>query len=208
MISRSTAGLICFAAYLACLPLANWLIGNVGTYCVPNGPCLIPLWPTEIMTPSGVLMIGLALVLRDLVQRYLGVGIALFAIMVGALISAFIAPPALVLASVLSFFLSELIDFLIYTWLIRERKSLVIAVALSSFWGLVVDSMTFLWVAFGSLDFLTGQMLGKALMVVVALPFIYLLRRHEGTFIRDLRRTRDTQQSAIVTRGKGPLGLD
>jgi uncharacterized PurR-regulated membrane protein YhhQ (DUF165 family) len=137
------------------------------------------------MTPSGVLMIGLALVLRDLVQRYLGVVPSLFAIFCGAVISAFIAPPALVMASVLSFLLSELIDFMIYSWLINGRSELWVAVAISSLWGLVADSITFLWVAFGSLQFLTGQMLGKALMVVIALPAIYWLRHNEKKFIRD-----------------------
>ena len=44
--------------------IANWLIGNVGVTCIPGGPCLIPVWP-GIMSPSGVLMIGAALVLRD-----------------------------------------------------------------------------------------------------------------------------------------------
>ena len=31
------------AAFVATVPAANWLIGNVGTTCVPNGPCLLPV---------------------------------------------------------------------------------------------------------------------------------------------------------------------
>ena len=31
------------AAFLACIPAANWLIGNVGVKCIPNGPCLVPV---------------------------------------------------------------------------------------------------------------------------------------------------------------------
>ncbi|MFZ1102714.1 MAG: VUT family protein, partial [Hyphomicrobiaceae bacterium] len=54
-------------AFTLCIPAANWLIGNVGTACMPNGPCLIPVAP-GIDAPSGVPMIGFALVLRDLVQ--------------------------------------------------------------------------------------------------------------------------------------------
>ena len=38
--------------------------------------------------------------------------------------------------------------------------------------GLVVDSIVFLYLAFGSLDFLLGQVLGKAWMVLLALPFV------------------------------------
>ena len=45
--------------------------------------------------------------------------------------------------------------------------------------GLVVDSLVFLWLAFGSLDFLAGQVIGKAWMVVLALPFVQALRRRD-----------------------------
>ena len=93
--ARASLFLILFALTI---PAANWLIGNAGTMCVPNGPCLIPVAP-GLMAPSGVLMIGIALVLRDLVQRRLGVGVAVGAILVGAALSALVAPPALVIAS-------------------------------------------------------------------------------------------------------------
>lgn len=59
------------AAFAASIPAANWMIGNVGTSCTPGGPCLIPVAP-GVAAPSGVLMVGLALVMRDLVQRRLG----------------------------------------------------------------------------------------------------------------------------------------
>lgn len=36
--------------YLLTLPAANYLIGHVGTLCVPNGPCLVPVWP-DVMAP-------------------------------------------------------------------------------------------------------------------------------------------------------------
>ena len=47
-----------------------------------------------MMAPSGVSMIGLALVLRDLVQRRLGRVAALLAIVAGAALSGAVAPPA------------------------------------------------------------------------------------------------------------------
>src|SRR3546814_20889424 len=74
-------------AFTACVPAANWMIGNLGPVCVPDGPCLIPVAP-GITAPSGVLLVGLALVLRDLVQRRLGVSWAAGAIVVGAALSA------------------------------------------------------------------------------------------------------------------------
>lgn len=162
-----------FALFAACIPLANWLIGNVGTFCVPDGPCVIPVWP-GLSAPSGVLAIGSALVLRDLVQRRLGVEWALAAIALGALLSGLVAPPSLMLASVVAFTLSETADFAVFTPL--QRRGLVLAVAASGAIGIMVDSVLFLSLAFGSLDFLWGQMIGKMWALLMALPLIHLLR--------------------------------
>ena len=172
---RAEGGLF-LLAFGACIPAANWLIGSVGTTCSANGPCLIPVAP-GIMAPSGVLMIGLALVLRDLVQRRLGFWWALAAVATGAALSALFAPPALVLASASAFLLSELADLTIYTPL--QRRRLLLAVVASSGVGLVIDSVVFLYLAFGSLSYLSGQVIGKAWMVVIAIPLIILLRRRD-----------------------------
>lgn len=161
------------AAFLACIPIANWLIANVGTVCVPNGPCLIPVG-FGLTTPSGVLMIGLALVLRDLVQRSLGMAWTIGAIVAGSVLSALVAPPALVVASAAAFLLSELADTAIYTPLAERR--MMLAVFLSSLVGLVVDGAVFLWLAFGSLQYLPGQVVGKLLMVMAA---IWWMRQRE-----------------------------
>lgn len=167
-------GFAFLAAYIACIPAANWMILHLGTVCPPDGPCLIPVAPGGVMAPSGVLMAGLALVLRDLVQRRLGAAPALAAIVAGAAVSAALAPPSLVAASTVAFLLSELADFAVYTPL--QRRGLVRAVLASSMVGLVADSLLFLWLAFGSLDFLAGQIVGKALMVLLTLPAIRWLR--------------------------------
>ena len=168
-------GYIYLAAFALCIPAANWLIGNVGTECVPQGPCVIPVAP-GLTAPSGVLMIGLALVLRDLVQRSLGLKWAAGAILVGVCLSALFAAPTLVMASAVAFLLSELADLAVYTPL--QRKRLVLAVFASSVVGLVIDSAIFLYLAFGSLDFIAGQIVGKAWMVLAALPVIHLMRKH------------------------------
>lgn len=173
---RQIEGAFFLAGFALCIPAANWLIGNAGTVCVPDGPCLIPVAP-GLMSPSGVLMVGLALVLRDMVQRRLGAGWAIAAILAGAVLSAFLAPPALVWASTAAFLLSELADFAVYTPL--QRRRLVLAVFASSIVGLVIDSGLFLWLAFGNLDFLGGQVVGKSWMVVLALPGIMWLRARD-----------------------------
>lgn len=169
-------GLFFLAAFALCIPAANWMIGHLGTVCVPDGPCLIPVAP-GLMAPSGVLMVGLSLVLRDMVQRRLGLGFGVGAVLAGGAISALLAPPALVVASVTAYLLSEFADLGVYTPL--QKRGLVLAVAASSAVGLVVDSICFLWLAFGSLDFLAGQVLGKAWMVLLALPVVHWLRRRD-----------------------------
>jgi uncharacterized PurR-regulated membrane protein YhhQ (DUF165 family) len=174
---RNIEGGIFLALFCLTIPAANWMIGHVGTVCVAKGPCLVPVAP-GIMAPSGVLMIGAALVLRDLVQRRLGVEFGLGAIVAGAALSAAVAPAALVLASTVAFLLSELADFAVYTPLARRR--LVAAVVASSTVGLVVDSLVFLWLAFGSLEFLPGQIIGKAWMVLLAIPLVSYLRRRDA----------------------------
>jgi len=181
MMETSTArqrfeGFVFLCAFGLCIPAANWLIGNAGTVCVPDGPCLIPVAP-GVMAPSGVLMIGLALVLRDLVQRRLGLLCAVIAILSGAALSALFAPRALVVASAAAFLLSEFADLAVYTPL--QRRRLLLAVFASSMVGLVVDSAVFLYLAFGNLDFLAGQIIGKAWMVLLAMPLIAWLRRRD-----------------------------
>jgi uncharacterized PurR-regulated membrane protein YhhQ (DUF165 family) len=143
-LSPRIQGFAFLISFALCIPAANWMIGNLGSFCVPNGPCLIPVAP-GIMAPSGVLMIGLALVLRDLVQRRLGLTWAFAAIAAGVVLSALLAPPALVLASATAFLLSETADLAVYTPLQRR-----------------------------------GQVIGKAWMVLLALPFIHWLRRHDA----------------------------
>ncbi len=174
---RTAEGIAFLCAFTLCIPAANWLIGNVGTTCVPNGPCLIPVLP-GLKAPSGVLMVGLALVLRDLVQRRLGLAWSFAAVLAGAALSAAIAPPALVIASTAAFLLSELADLAIYTPL--QRRGLVLAVVASSAAGLVVDSIAFLMLAFGSLDYLAGQVVGKAWMVAASIPAIAWLRERDA----------------------------
>ena len=173
---RRREGFAFLVAFASCVPLANWLVQHVGTFCVPDGPCLVPVAP-GITAPSGVLLIGLALVLRDLVQRRLGLGWGIGAILIGGALSAFFAPPALVIASTTAFLLSEFADLGVYTPL--QRRGLVMAVIASSAVGLMVDSMIFLYLAFGSLEFLTGQVIGKAWMVLLSIPAIAWLRRRD-----------------------------
>lgn len=174
MSSMRLLGVVAFVIFLGLVPFANWMILHVGTTCVPQGPCLIPVAP-GLMAPSGVLTVGVALVLRDVVQRCLGATIGLLAILAGTCLSMLVAPPALVVASGVAFLLSEFADFAVYTPL--QRRRLLLAVFASSCLGLVVDSVMFLWLAFDSLAFLPGLVVAKFWAVLASTPFIRLLRR-------------------------------
>lgn len=146
------------AAFLACIPAANWLIGNVGTTCIPNGPCLIPVAP-GLMAPSGVLMIGAALALRDAVQEALGRAWVLALVLAGAGLSLAFSPPALAIASAVAFLMSELADFAVYDRL--RKRALAWAVLASGIVGAILDSLLFSWLAFGTVAWAPGLIVAK-----------------------------------------------
>lgn len=162
--------------YIGSIFMANWFIQNVGTQYVPGGPHVIPVG-FGLEAPSGVLWVGVALVARDLVQQFYGSRIAIAAVVIGAALSYFVAP-SLALASAVAFLLSEMADFLVYTPLMRRDK-FVLAVFLSGTVGITVDSIVFLGLAFGSLEFLAGQILGKFWATLAGAAVIWLIRRRE-----------------------------
>jgi len=169
------------AAFMACIPAANWLIGNAGTECILNGPCLIPVG-FGLHAPSGVLMIGVALVLRDLVQQSMGLRWAVAAILAGAGLSFMVAPAALAIASGLAFLISELADTAVYTPL--RRRGFILALVASSIVGSIVDSAAFLYLAFGSLDYLAGQIVGKVWAVLAVAALFMLKAKHAQTWYK------------------------
>lgn len=136
-------------AYVATIFAANWAISRFGVVPVGFG----------LVAPAGVYFAGLAFTLRDLVQESLGRRWTLGATVAGAALSALVSLQ-FALASGTAFLLSELADFLVYTPL-RERNWLR-AVFASNVVGLVADSALFLALAFGSLEYLLGQIIGKA----------------------------------------------
>lgn len=164
---------IAFALFALTIPAANWMIGHVGA-CAPGGPCLIPVG-FGLMAPSGVLMVGLALVLRDWLHELGGRGMAFAAILVGAGLSFGLATPALAVASGAAFLLSETADLAVYAPLRQRHRPL--AVMASGVVGAAVDSALFLWLAFGSLDFLAGQVVGKLWMSAGAAVLLWALSR-------------------------------
>ena len=156
--------------YFLTIPLANWMIGNIGE-CIPNGPCVIPVG-FGLFAPSGVLMIGLALLLRDMLHEYFGWQALLLAVIVGSGLSLGFSSPSLAIASAIAFAVAELADMLVYAPL--RKRNLPVAVVASGAVGAVVDSLLFVWIAFGSTDFTVGTTVAK---IYASVLFFALVRR-------------------------------
>lgn len=155
-------GIIALLGFIGVIFAANYAVEQWGIVSVGFG----------LVAPAAVYFVGVAFTLRDLVQRTLGRGVVALAILIGAALSALVSPRFAV-ASGVAFGVSEALDFLIYTPL--EERNWMAAVTLSGTVGLVVDSVLFLWLAFGSFDFLAGQIVGKswvlAASILLVLPF-------------------------------------
>ena len=152
------------AGYILTIFGANWAIATFGLVPVGFG----------LMAPAGVYFAGLAFTLRDLAQETLGRYWTLAAVIAGAGLSALVSPQFAV-ASGAAFLVSELADMAVYTPL-RERGRWLTAVAASNTVGLAVDSALFLWLAFGSLEFLAGQVVGKGVLTVAAVTLLGMVR--------------------------------
>ncbi|MEO8898977.1 MAG: VUT family protein [Candidatus Dormibacter sp.] len=161
---RRIAGILALLGYIGVIVAANWAVQRYGLVNVGFG----------LKAPAAVYFVGIAFSLRDLVQNILGRWVSIGAIVVGAGVSAAVSP-ALALASGLAFFSSELADFVVYTPLLR--RGWLLALIPANLVGCVVDSLVFLSIAFGSLSLLSGQVLGKAWMTLLAVILLGPVRR-------------------------------
>jgi uncharacterized PurR-regulated membrane protein YhhQ (DUF165 family) len=153
------------AAYLATVPGANYLASHVGLVPVGFGQS----------APAAVYLVAVSLVLRDLVHERVGRDVALCATAVGVWLSYLLADARFALASAVAFAVSEALDWGVYGRL--RRLGMPVAVLVSGIAGLVVDSLLFVWLAFGSLDLLVGQILGKGWLTLVATAILTVVER-------------------------------
>jgi uncharacterized PurR-regulated membrane protein YhhQ (DUF165 family) len=158
------AGLVCVALYIGTIFAANWAITRYGFVTVAPG----------LVAPAGVYFAGIAFTLRDLTQNLLGRRWVVAAILTGAAAS-WVISSSFAVASAVAFLISETADFAVYTPL-AERRWLA-AVAASNVVGTVVDSVVFLTLAFHSLAFLRGQVVGKLWMTLLAVAVLSVVRR-------------------------------
>jgi queuosine precursor transporter len=168
-----TLGLIAAALFVGTVWAANFALARWGTVAVGFG----------LEAPAGVYFAGLAFTLRDVVHRMLGRTIVLACIGAGSALAWLVEanetiPGGLVpiaVASAIAFGISELADLAVYEPV--RRRGWLPAVVSSNAVGIIVDSALFLWLAFGSLALIEGQLVGKAWMTLLALPFVWALRR-------------------------------
>ena len=118
------------AIYIVLIVLVNW-----GFTVTP----LIPL-PTGDMFPPMSLVVGFVFVSRDFAQREIGHSV-IVAMLVGAVLSYFMADPYVALASLVAFSISEGADWAIYTW---TKKPFAQRILLSSIASTPIDSAVFL----------------------------------------------------------------
>lgn len=173
-------GAVALAIYVATVVAANYFIQHIGRVSFPGGPHTIPVG-FGYQAPSGVLWVGLAFTLRDFVQSNLGKRWTVGAILVGAALSYLVAP-SLAFASAAAFLISEALDFAVYTPLV-ERGRVLTGVLLSNSVGLVIDTFVFLWLAFHSLQFWQGQVIGKAWMTLLAVAVLVPVRARRRTVL-------------------------
>ena len=152
---------------------ANWLLARYGVVSIGFG----------LHAPAGVFAVGVAFTLRDIVHRTLGRAAVVACILAGCLLAYLIEANAqipgghvsIAIASAIAFLFSETADMAVYSPL--EERTFVGAVTASNVAGAVIDSALFLWLAFGSLALIEGQVVGKLLMTLVALPVVLAFRK-------------------------------
>jgi uncharacterized PurR-regulated membrane protein YhhQ (DUF165 family) len=97
-------------------------------------------------------------------------------IVAGATLSCLISP-AFALASGVAFLVSELADMAVYTPLYRRHP--YTSVISSNTVGAVIDSWLFLWLAFGSIAFWQGNVIGKLWTILPALVLLAFWRHRD-----------------------------
>jgi uncharacterized PurR-regulated membrane protein YhhQ (DUF165 family) len=162
------------AAYLASIVAAAYAITHIGTQYFPGAPHVVPVWP-GIEAPSGVYVVGVTLVIRDLLQHRISKPVMFGLIAVGAGLAALVSP-AVAVASGCAFLASETVDWATYTTGREAHRLRARHPRLERRVSIVVDSAVFLWLAFGSLAFLEGQVIGKALATIGAFALLVALR--------------------------------
>lgn len=149
--------------YVASVVLTNWLFAVVPPVVLPGGE----IWPPVS------LFVGFVFVIRDFAQRAIGHKI-LFAMLIGAAASYFMAGREIAIASMTAFLVGELLDWAVYSYTGRPFSQRIL---LSSIVSTPVDTAVFLFcinmLGVGTALIMTLSKLAGAFMV------FFLVRRKE-----------------------------
>jgi uncharacterized PurR-regulated membrane protein YhhQ (DUF165 family) len=162
-------GVAALVVYVGAIVAANVLTQRYGLVPVGFG----------LVATAGTYAAGFALLARDFVHRFAGLGWVLGGILVGITISWFMASPALALASAAAFGIAELADLLVYLW--SRPRGVIHAAGWSNVVSAPIDTVVFLWIAGFPLTWpvLAGQLVGKLLWATAVPLFVYwLATRH------------------------------
>ena len=185
-----------FVAFVATVWGANWSLAEFGMVNIGFG----------YSAPAGVFFAGIAFTLRDALHELGNKWWVIGAILLGAGLS-FLLEDAqkFAIASGVAFMVSEMADLAIYTPL--RKRGWLKAVAASNVVGFTVDSILFLYLAFGSLAFLEGQLVGKGYMTVGAIALLWLIRRDYTGGNMATRDTGDSEAIEVAMNTIAPLNV-
>jgi uncharacterized PurR-regulated membrane protein YhhQ (DUF165 family) len=142
----TTATILFAGVFIASAAASNWAITNVGRDNGPLAPHTIPIgWALD--APSGVVLIGVMIAVRDALHERVGLKGTLLVIALGSVVSALLSPAAIAIASGVTLLAAETADALVYQAL-RQRGRVRAALA-SNIVSSVVDSAVFLLIAYG-----------------------------------------------------------
>lgn len=168
--------------YLGSILLGNFFViyfGILEFNICQNGNILF-----QLVSPAGVIWIGLTFSFRDLAQRFWGKHQIWIWMIIAAIITYYFNQ-AVALASVASFVVSETIDWLIFTILKLDLKKRIVY---SNLVAAPIDSFLFVTIAFGFMwEPIIGQAILKvlcSLLIIPAVPWfnrLYIILSQENT---------------------------
>ena len=150
------------ALYVASIVAVNWMFMTVAPWSTPLGDLYL-----------ANIVVGFVFVLRDYAQRELN-HFVLFATAVAGVLTWFIVDPAIAVASISAFILSETADWAIYSF---TRRPLSQRILISSLFALPLDTLAFQYLAnYLTPAAFTTEVASKAIGVMIVW---YLLRARD-----------------------------
>jgi len=120
------------ALYVGAIVLVNWMFTSIAPWPTPLGDLYL-----------ANIVVGFVFVLRDYAQREIGHSV-LLATAVGGVLTWFMVDPAIAIASITAFILSESADWGVYSFL---RRPLSQRILISSLIAIPLDTLAFQYLA-------------------------------------------------------------